>query len=308
MWSPQGVLPAPAPASRTGRIGLFVGGFFALFLVSSISGTIVSNFLDDGASTPARTVAALVTASFAGGLLLVARRWRHGELEPLAVMAAFGATGYVAQTVQIAADTAGMSGDQTFWAVVLASLVSGVAILLWLPHPVLGVSVGLAAIVAAVAAPVGWDGPGSVSTRAFLLAAFLLVLALVVDLRTRSRAGSFLHYEAVVALVVAKIAFASAVEWYVSLPIILGMGIVELFVALVDRRRSWGFSAWVTIQLALVGYVAVVFGWVGIDWGIFGLPAPAILVAAFVLQRREEQFRGQLVELLPRSIADRLPS
>lgn len=312
MWSPTGAQPAPLPTRKNtaGRAGLFVGGYFALGLVQTMFWMLASIFVsEDGLGSGSRigwVVVSGIAAGFVAGLLWIMRKWRTPDLEPLAVMAAFGSFTYAGIASGGLAYGVGLDGFALFWSVVLVAVPFGLATMFWMPHPFLGLNVGFATAAAVIAAPLGsaeFIGPA----KALLLGAVLASLALVVDVRTRSRAGSLLHYFAVVALAVAKVWLAGLLDPVAAIGIVSGLAYAELLVAIVMKRRSWSYSAWITIELLLVALVVVVSP-VPLSFDLLGWVAPVVIVGAVVLQRREEAIRNRILAGLPPDVAARMPA
>jgi hypothetical protein len=285
----------------TGRIGLFVGGYFALGLVyAAFEG--VSELLGS-----ASLLVAVLAGALAGGMLHVADRTRATELEPLGIIAAFGSTLYVALAVTYLGRSTGADGSLLFWTVVLASLPVALATLLWMPHPILGANVAVAVAVFVIAAPLGDDGESIPGGKALLLGLVLAALAVIVDLRTASRAGSLLHYSAVAVLAVAKLIIGIELDALIGGGVIAGLAVGELGVALLMRRRSWAVSAWVTLVLA--GAIAAGASLAGALAGstVAGIVAVPLIYVALNLQRHGEEVRAMLLAALPTDLAASFP-
>jgi hypothetical protein len=222
-------------------------------------------------------------------------------------MAAFGSAFYVAMAAGSAAVAAGAEGKGIFWAVVATSLPYAMAVLLWQPHPLLGLNVAVAATAFVVAAPIGDGGTAVASGKAVLLAATLATLAVIVDLRTRSRAGSLLHHSAVVVLLVAKLLLASQLEGLEPVGVIAGLAVAEIFVALMMRRRSWAVSGWVTLGLTMVAALGAAPAEALLGSVAGGVVAIPLGLAAFTLQSRGEDARRTVLAALPREVAASFP-
>jgi hypothetical protein len=182
------------------------------------------------------------------------------------------------------------------------------AILLWLPHPVLGVNVGVGIVAAVIAARLPNDGISLVASKALLIGVALLLLGVVVDARTRSRAGSALHYMGVIAMAVGKVAAFNALGGAEGLGVAATLASLELVVALVDRRRSWAYSAWITLEFVALGLFGLAFGGTAINADTLGFVAPLLVLGAVLVQRRQEGVRQRILASLPPGVAGRFPA
>jgi hypothetical protein len=288
-----------AMGNATGRVGLFVGGYFALglgFGVFRAALAVLGVGLDGSGD---RILVFLLAAFFGWGLLLAAERARATELQPLGIVAASGATTFFAVSAASFGAALGFGPRGVVWMVVLVALPISAAVLLWLPHPVLGLNVAVGCIAFVILAPLGDSGRSVAGGKALFLAAILATLAVTVDLRTRSRAGSLLHYSALVALVLAKIILVVELEGAVAPMVLAGLGVAELLVSLVFRRRSWALDGWVTLVLA--GFLLL---GVSITDAVVGSFGGAIVVAplvalAWTVQRDGDRLRTTLFAVLP---------
>jgi hypothetical protein len=303
-WAPAAIAPgwaAEPTGQATARIGLFVGGYFALAFAFGVHG-LLADALGD-----VDLLQAALAGAFAGGLLWWADRARGTDLDALAVMAAFGSTAFVTLTTAHLASSTGADGRFLFWTVTVVALPVAVATLLWMPHPVLGINVALGAAVLVIASPLGSAGASVPAGKALLLALVLAGLAVAVDLRTRSRAGSLLHYSAVAVLAVAELLLGIDLDAVVVAPVLTAIAVAELVLALLLRRRSWAVSAWITLAVAvLTACGASVLG--AALGGLTAVLAAVPLVAtALALQREGEQLRALLLDALPPDLAASFP-
>jgi hypothetical protein len=302
-------LPRPRPAARggdiepnpVGRIGLFVAGYFGLGLMWGLYRLAVAALGD------ADLLLAAVAGALAGGLLKVADATRGRELEPLGIMAAFGSTIYVALAAAHLGGSTGADGDLLFWTVLAVAVPTSIATLLWLPHPILGINVAVGAAVFAVRAPVGDGGLSEVGGKALLLAFLLTSVGCLVDLHTGSRSGSVLHYSGVAALAFAKLIIGIELDALVGGGILAILGLGELGIALLWRRRSWAVSGWVTVLLATVvglgaSVAAALTG--GLLAAVLAVPLGAL---ALTMQRHGEELRWVVLDALPEDLAATFP-
>jgi hypothetical protein len=312
MWSPTGALPTPVVAGRrdvVGRAGLFVAGYFLLGLVNTLFWSVLGGTIDETHERgPQLMVTVVAAAALAGALLFVAQRWRATPVEPLGIMAAVGSIEYLALSIGVLGYELGLTGKPLFWLVVLTVLPVSLAILLWLPHPLLGVTVAIATLLAVVAAPLGDGLESSVAGKSLLLGVLFAAMAIIVDLRTRSRAASVLHYAGVLALVVAKVAIVNDLGAALGYATLSTVALAELAIALLLRRRSWAYSGWVTLELSMAGLLATALATSPVSRDILGAVAPLLLVGAIVMQRREDRWRRRLLAAMPPDLAERFPA
>jgi hypothetical protein len=298
--APPGWASAPG-RDTTARVGLFLGGYFALAFAFAVYGGLTSALGDHD------LLRFLLAGAFAAGALWWADRARGSELDALAVMAAFGSTAFVTLATTHLASSTGADGRLLFWTVTLVALPVAVATLLWMPHPILGINVAVGAAVLVIAAPLGSAGESVPGGKALLLALLLTGLAVAVDLRTRSRAGSLLHYSAVAVLAVAKLLLGIDLGTLVVALLLTGFAVAELAVSLLLRRRSWAVSGWVTLAVAVLtatgaSVVSAVLGSV-----TAGLAAVPLIAAAIALHRDGERLRRMLLDALPLDLAATFP-
>lgn len=294
-----GVLPDPDQAA--GRIGLFVGGYLALGAVwaaFAVFGTIVGGN---------RLLVGLAAAGVAAGMVQLAMRWRGTQYDPLAVMAACGASLYVALAAARLLGAVGADGRLLFWSVVLVAVPSALSLLLWMPHPILGANVAAGIAISVIAAPLGDLGLSVVGAKALVLALVLSAVATIVDLRTRSRAGSLLHYSAVAAFALADLVIGITLDDVATGLVIASLALGQLAISLLLRRRSWAVSGWVTFAMALLSVLGAsatdaVLG--SVAAGIAALP---LIALALQLQRHGERMRGVLLDAMPGRLADAFP-
>ncbi|MDP1819252.1 MAG: hypothetical protein Q8K58_05085 [Acidimicrobiales bacterium] len=283
-----------------GRAGLFAGGYLALAVAAGAHAGLAS--LLSGAAF----LRAVLAGGLAIGMLHVADRSRATELEPFGVVAAFGSTIWFTLAVADLGRATGADGPLLFWAVVLVALPVSVATLLWLPHPILGINVAVGAAVFVIAAPLG-DGRSAPGAKALLLGIVLLGLALVVDLRTSSRAGSLLHYAAIAVLSVAKLMIGIELDPLLAAGAIAALGLGELVVGIVLRRRSWAVSAWVTSVLAGSVVLVSIAGGALAEETFAGLVALPLLYVALLVHREGDVVRHLAFDALPPPLVARLP-
>jgi hypothetical protein len=222
-------------------------------------------------------------------------------------MAAFGSTIYVALAAAHLAGSTGTDGGLLFWTVLAVVVPTSIATLLWLPHPILGVNVAVGAAVFAARAPVGHGGLAEVGGKALLLAFVLTSIGCLVDLHTGTRGGSVLHYSGVAVLAVAKLIIGIELDALVGGGVLAILGLGELGIALLWRRRSWAVSGWVTVLLAAI----VVLG-ASVSAALSGGLLAALLAVplgwlALTMQRRGEDLRAVVLGALPEDLAATFP-
>jgi hypothetical protein len=297
-----------ATAGVAGRAGMFVAGYFTLGLLNTIFWNAVGHpaSLSDDHRVRALVVGLVATAMTAG-MLFITRLLRDGEFEPFAVMAALGAAEYITVAAVGFGRSAGFDDRPLVWFVLALALPAVVAILLWLPHPVLGLSVAVGVVVAACSVPIGVEGTAEVATRAFLIGIAGLALGVVVDLRTLTRAGSWLHYLGVAGFAIGTIATLMEIEALPGVLVATGLAMIELVPAILLRRKSWAYLGWVTFAVALAEFIGWALGSFGVSTRPFSIAAPLLIVSAIVLRRNEEKLRDRFLSELPPDLVGRFP-
>jgi hypothetical protein len=296
-----------------GRMGLFVGGWFALGAVHAGYATAASWLVGFGVDAPQDlppaelAPAAVVAVVFAAGLLAITAVTKGRPAEPLGVISASGSIPYVGLATGLGLYSGGVEGNLLFWLVVGTVSASSVALLLWVPHPFLGVNAALATTVGVVALPIGSGaGPAAVTVLKALLLGFALVsLAFVVEVRSRSRAGSVLHYGAVAAFAVAEVVSYHRFGPAPGAAILLELGILALLFGLVARRRSWSFLGWLTLEFCLFALLRALFG-LDLDLTSLGIAAIGLIGLALTAQRYQHRLRSALLSGLPAGVRDAL--
>lgn len=303
------VVAEPAPGSSVfagpdqmaGRIGLFVGGYLALGAAWTAFATFVAIVGGN------RLLVGLAASGVAVGMVQLAERWRDTQYDPLAVMAAFGSSLYLAYAVANILGAAGAEGRLLFWAVVLVVVPATLSMLLWMPHPILGANVAVGVAVGVIAAPLGDLGLSVVGAKALVLALLLSALATIVDLRTRSRAGSLLHYSAVAAFALADLIIGIKLDDVATGLVIASLALGQLAIALLLRRRSWAVSGWVTFAMALLSVLGASASEALLGSVAAGIAAIPLIALALQLQRHGEQVRWLLLDAMPEDLAAAFP-
>ena len=297
-----------APQGRgfdVGRLGMFVGGYFCLGIVFAAYAVILRGLGANSESAPAPVVEAPLSIAFAIGLFALARRtWSH-TLEPVGIMGALASNVFVARGVWMSCEVLGVDDGTSFYVTAFVITPLLVATLVRLPHPILGLSVAIGVLVSVVSAPLPGGG-STVGARALICGLLLAVLACTVEARTRSRAGSLLHYGAVIAMLVAKVSIVDLVADgrtdSLGTAALLPLAMFELSLALVTQRRSWTFSGWLTLAVAIGGVISSVLEPLGIEDGTGHLVGPVIVAVSYLVQRRRGAATERLLAALPPSV------
>jgi hypothetical protein len=289
------------PDEMAGRVGLFVGGYLAL------GGAWVAFLAFTALVGGNRIVVGVAAGAVAVGLVQLAERWRDTELDPLAVMAAFGSSLYLAHAAADVFGAVGADGRLLVWAVVLVAVPAALATLLWMPHPILGANVAVGVTVGVIAVPLGELGLSVAGAKALVLALLLATVATIVDLRTRSRAGSLLHYSAVAAFAVADLVIGIRLDDIATGLVIASLALGQLALALLLRRRSWAVSGWVTFTMALLSVLGASASDAVLGSITTGIAAVPLIALALQLQRHGELVRWTLLDALPPDVAAAFP-
>jgi hypothetical protein len=289
------------PDQMAGRIGLFVGGYLVLGTVWVVFATFAAIVGGN------RLLVGLAAAAVAVGMVQLAEQWRDTQYDPLAVMAAFGSTLYLAYAAANVLGAAGADGRLLFWSVLLIAVPAALAMLLWMPHPILGANVALGVTVGVIGAPLGELGLSVAGAKALVLALVLAAMAAIVDLRTRSRAGSLLHYSAVAAFAVADLIIGIKLDDIATGLVVASLALGQLALALLLRRRSWAVSGWVTFTMALLSVLGASASDALFGSLVSGVAAVPLIALALQVQRHGERLRWTLLEAMPDDLAATFP-
>jgi hypothetical protein len=190
---------------------------------------------------------------------------------------------------------------------VLVAVPGALATLLWMPHPILGANVAIGVAAGVLGAPLGAIGLSVAGAKALVLALVLAAVATIVDLRTRSRAGSLLHYTAVAAFAVADLVIGLRLEDIAAGLVIASLALGQLVLALLLRRRSWAVSGWVTLAMALLSLLGATPDEALLGSATAGIAAVPLVALALQLQRHGEQVRRTLLAAVPEELAGSFP-
>ena len=279
------------------RAGLYIGAFVALQAVFAAYAATV-RALHFGQATDAirpTAIDGLLALGFAASTGMFGLKMRGRVLEPVGAVSVFGCCGFLTFGLHVVGESMGVSFG-TWVVLAVCAVVAG--LMLVFPHPLLGLYLAVYLVVLSLMVHL----PGSgVAVRALATGAALLLVAVWIESRTRSRTASALHYFAVTAWLVAKIAIGSDLPDDIAAAALLPLAAVEFAVALVWQRRSWSVSAWLTAAVSVSGLIDMVASGVTGEEGDVGyLAGLAVIGVAFVLHQR----RGELA----RFIASELPS
>ena len=296
-----------------GRTGLFVAGWFMLGAVHTAyfnaAAWLVGFGVDVPESLPATELlpAGVLASIFACGLLGLAALTRGRASEPLGVIAASAAAHYVALAGGLTLHASGVTGDALFWSVVGVAVIASVIILLWVPHPFLGLNAAVAVGVAVVSLPIARGSePGIVVvTKSLLLGLTLVALAFIVEVRTRSRASSLLHYAAVGCFAVAEVVSYNRLSAGMGAAALLEFGLLALAFGLIARRRSWALLGWITVEFFAFALARAMFG-LRLDLTGLGIVAIPLVGAALAAQRAQDHARHALLSGLPPRVREAL--